>query len=115
MHKVLGSIPTTDFKKIAKSMGSCCYQLSTGKLMEPTRSMETGDRNDHLQLFSSLGTSKNDGGESYWASAHRAGDSPELRQPRSQEDIVATALSWCVPNSCQSDGGRRDIMLLSSE
>lgn len=56
--------------------------------------MGTGDRNDHFQLFSSLGAPKNDGGESYRASAHRAGDSPELRQSRSQEDTVATELSW---------------------
>ena len=110
MNKVLGSIPTTE--NISKSTGSSCCQLSTGELMKPTLSTGTGAKNDHFQLFSFLGASKNDGGKSYWASVHRAGDSPELRQSRLQEDTVATALSWCASNSCQSHGGQRDIVML---
>lgn len=42
----------------------------------------------------------------------QAGDSPELKQSRSQEDTVDTTFSWCAPNSCQRIGGWRDIRMV---
>lgn len=42
----------------------------------------------------------------------QAGDSPELKQSRSQEGTVATTFSWCAPNSCQRVGGWRDIRMV---
>lgn len=95
--------------------GHC--QLGTGKCVEPTLGDGKGGQGplstlhpqEHLDIYF-----HNDGGEQCcWDSALMAGDSiSELEQSRSQEDAAATALSWCVPDSCQGPGGLRNTVML---